>query len=596
MTSGQDFAARIREQARNAVTPHVAGLGDELRELQNTIGTYIQGLGTKLDLLHQLEVPMSETIVAEAVNEATEAAIRQRDAERMALAQFAHDLRARETQEELLNMLLDGASRFAPRVGLFIVREESFQGWACRGFSEVTTTRFSSIGMPREQSPLMQSALTSEGLVSSPDFSAESGEDLAFMAKEASGPWHAFPLIAINRPVAVLVVATADANRCDLESLCLVMNITGLCLENLALKILQELRTQSYMPARTPVVAHPPATAAIIEEPITVPPPPIAEEPPAAVPEEPQVDVAPEPPAAVAEVPQAEACATAALEQPPAAEPILAAQEPVQEPVPVEEVTTVPDTAVAVEPAPVLQALAEAQPEPVAAEVSVVSAEGVASSPIEEGSAVPVQETAETPSIALPPPAQAEPDIAVIEEPAPIPVAVPEAEEVVPTIAAPPPAEPPAPPQMAESLEMATAASSATPAAQGWQDSTPVPPPKFQPVAVPPLRPAVLPAASDAQQLSEEEKLHSDAKRFARLLVSEIKLYNEQRVLEGREHRDVYVRLKRDIDRSREMYQKRVAPSVVRKVDYFHDEIVRILGDNDPSTLGSDYPGPLVES
>ena len=100
----------------------------------------------------------------------------------------------------------------------------------------------------------------------------------------------------------------------------------------------------------------------------------------------------------------------------------------------------------------------------------------------------------------------------------------------------------------------------------------------------------------ESQRFAEEERLHSDAKRFARLLVSEIKLYNEQRVLEGRENRDIYVRLKRDIDRSREMYQKRVAPTVSRKIDYFHDELIRILGDNDPSHLGSDYPGPLVES
>jgi hypothetical protein len=107
-------------------------------------------------------------------------------------------------------------------------------------------------------------------------------------------------------------------------------------------------------------------------------------------------------------------------------------------------------------------------------------------------------------------------------------------------------------------------------------------------VAAPP-QPETLP-------VPEEEKLHSDAKRFARLLVSEIKLYNEHHVVEGRVNQDLYLRLKRDIDRSREMYEKRVSPNVSRKIDYFHDEIIRILGDNDPTTLGSDYPGPRVES
>jgi hypothetical protein len=98
------------------------------------------------------------------------------------------------------------------------------------------------------------------------------------------------------------------------------------------------------------------------------------------------------------------------------------------------------------------------------------------------------------------------------------------------------------------------------------------------------------------QQVPGDEKLHAEAKRFARLLVSEIKLYNEHHVAEGRQNRDLYLRLKKDIDRSREMYEKRISPSVARKIDYFHDEIIRILGDNDPSTLGSDYPGPRAEN
>jgi hypothetical protein len=109
-----------------------------------------------------------------------------------------------------------------------------------------------------------------------------------------------------------------------------------------------------------------------------------------------------------------------------------------------------------------------------------------------------------------------------------------------------------------------------------------------------PPHPEVLKAPRQ-EPVPGEEKLHAEAKRFARLLVSEIKLYNEHHVVEGRQNRDLYLRLKKDIDRSRDMYEKRVSPNVARKIDYFHDEILRILGDNDPSTLGSDYPGPRIE-
>jgi len=113
-----------------------------------------------------------------------------------------------------------------------------------------------------------------------------------------------------------------------------------------------------------------------------------------------------------------------------------------------------------------------------------------------------------------------------------------------------------------------------------------------QEASAPPPEAGHAPAAEEPQPSLEEEKHHADARRFARLLVSEIKLYNEQKVIDGRERRDIYDRLKRDIDRSREMYEKRISPWISSKYDYFHDEVVRILADGDPERLGSDYPGP----
>jgi hypothetical protein len=100
--------------------------------------------------------------------------------------------------------------------------------------------------------------------------------------------------------------------------------------------------------------------------------------------------------------------------------------------------------------------------------------------------------------------------------------------------------------------------------------------------------------ASRGGTLDEEEKLHNDARRFARLLVSEIKLYNEQKVTEGRRNNDLYDRLKEDIDRSRQMYEKRVTPGVAAKFDYFYDELVNTLAEGDKAKLGSDHPGPTV--
>jgi hypothetical protein len=92
----------------------------------------------------------------------------------------------------------------------------------------------------------------------------------------------------------------------------------------------------------------------------------------------------------------------------------------------------------------------------------------------------------------------------------------------------------------------------------------------------------------------EERRLHNDARRFARLLVSEIKLYNEKKVQEGRQANDLYDRLREAIDRSREMYDKRVQPPVASKFDYFHYELVNALADGNAERLGSSYPGSTV--
>jgi len=95
------------------------------------------------------------------------------------------------------------------------------------------------------------------------------------------------------------------------------------------------------------------------------------------------------------------------------------------------------------------------------------------------------------------------------------------------------------------------------------------------------------PPPPPAAHLSPEEtKAHEDAKRFARLVVSEIKLYNEAKVNEGRRNKDIYERLKEDIERGRQMYADRVAPHVRDSTNYFYDELVRILAGGDQGALG----------
>ncbi len=117
------------------------------------------------------------------------------------------------------------------------------------------------------------------------------------------------------------------------------------------------------------------------------------------------------------------------------------------------------------------------------------------------------------------------------------------------------------------------------------------PPPVEEPEAPPPVRPiappVVAPPVSPAVATSPEDHArHEEARRFARLLVSEIKLYNEEEVDRGRAEKDLAKRLKEDIERSREMFEKRIPAEIRGGHDYFQEELVRILADGKPDLLG----------
>jgi hypothetical protein len=93
--------------------------------------------------------------------------------------------------------------------------------------------------------------------------------------------------------------------------------------------------------------------------------------------------------------------------------------------------------------------------------------------------------------------------------------------------------------------------------------------------------------ATGGQPLGAGDTSHSAddeaAKRYARLLVSEIRLYHEAAILEGRRARDLGSRLAGEIARARSLYNQRVGDSG-HLTAYFRDELVRTLADGD-STL-----------
>lgn len=95
--------------------------------------------------------------------------------------------------------------------------------------------------------------------------------------------------------------------------------------------------------------------------------------------------------------------------------------------------------------------------------------------------------------------------------------------------------------------------------------------------------------ASRDGAVAEEQEIHKKARRFAKLLVDEIKLYNPAKVKEGKQNKDLYKRLREDIDKSRATYEKRYGSTAAGQAKYFEEEVIRILADNDSSLMGAGF-------
>ena len=100
-------------------------------------------------------------------------------------------------------------------------------------------------------------------------------------------------------------------------------------------------------------------------------------------------------------------------------------------------------------------------------------------------------------------------------------------------------------------------------------------------------RAALVKARNRADEIGDDSTADENAaaRRYARLLVSEIKLYHEPEVLAGRRERDLATRLGGEIARARVLYEQRVPAQIREQTDYFRDELVRTLANGDSTLL-----------
>lgn len=102
---------------------------------------------------------------------------------------------------------------------------------------------------------------------------------------------------------------------------------------------------------------------------------------------------------------------------------------------------------------------------------------------------------------------------------------------------------------------------------------------------------SVLPAWADLNDGQRE--LHIRAQRFSRVTVAQMQLSRPEACRAGREEANLYVFLKKEIDKARETYRTQFM-TIPFMVDYLHLELVRTAAEGDELKLGADYPGQLL--
>jgi hypothetical protein len=463
------------------------------------------------------------------------------------------------TQADILTALLRESSRHASRAALLLARGGELRGWGSEGFGGAS-------GAVRELALNPQEGPWSQ-LLQSESALRLSAAECAELCNRLEAPLPEggvlIPLVLRDRVAAGLYADRLGDAELDVEALQILAHTAALGIETLPFRERAQTPTLSLdgggAAAATPAAAPRPAESA------TEPPAPEAHHEPD---QEPEVEVEPEPAAEAETV--AGAPWTAEDEQ--SAVSLDAGED------------TAPGVASwqAPEPAPASHYTEELSLDSIAAATSAANAE--ASAAAEPASPLATQRAAapmteEVPRYPrsvepeAPQPKDASPDATVLLQRSALPISEP-----APPVAPPPAPAPlrPVPAPEPAPFERPAPAASAAPSA-GTPEVRP-------PSGVD--GPGWAFATTRVPVSPNEEALHEEARRLARLLVSEIKLYNEDQVEEGRRNRDIYERLKEDIDRSRQMYDERVDPKILRSTDYFYQELVRILASGDSRALG----------
>ena len=528
------------EQERKAAQARLVETEERLKSSREVLGRTLRSLeegSGQADLAKKAERGESQRVELDAIQRAIES------------------ISLQSSQQEALLQLIDQVTRYAPRSIFFVVRAGHVIGWRVRGFENgLTDSTVTSLRGGIETESILGEALRTQRVFA---LSHPTADQIELILGSYASPLPtqavAIPLVVREKAVAVLYVdapTPQEEERIDQGAIELLLRVTSLVIELLSIrKQLVPAAPKSSLPAPPERL---PAEPSRIEE---IPARPAAMAAPPPTPD--SVEMAP------AAITEAEASPVATALSPAVPEKR-------------EDLSSVPS-----EGTPAWMAEAPSTIEP-------SDRNDEAERDIE---AKPDEETAE---------AAAEKELAARGETSPSPFSMsPEMGRItreipageIPFLSDEPAEEEKSEEEVRVHFPFARTEEPSRDETGSWNRGRS---PSLEPAPAV-NRPSAEPlVASSLAQDETVQRAHNDARRFARLLVSEIKLYNTSKVQEGRRNLDLYERLAEEIDRSRQVYDKRVSPEVAMEVDYYHEELVQTLAEGDPAKLGVSYPGPAL--
>ncbi len=526
-TGGSLEAVETRAAEALAALEGAEARATEASDAQSAAEARINELSESLEAAERRITELSEALTA-AENAAAEAAEAAATAPRVdllgqVLAALGEVDQGR-SQAEVLQGLLSGAGDFASRTAVFLTGPDGLKGWGHRGFG-AGETEFDQITINYDEGTAQSRLAGGRGVVELTE------EDCFTICTQVDGSRPQggvlIPMVLANRLAAALYADQLDDNPIDVQALQLLTYLAGQALETLPLR-----------EGGSAVTLHLESEAASdsslelwdFSPPVAVQEPEMAE--------------------TLEEMAEAEAVDFESVQE---EGPEIEEPESLPEVVDYQEAE---DSGFAVEVAeePVVETVADVIDVESAVETHYVEEAAPFEETPTELEEAPVDETVEEITATDQYPVEVieeeqEAEEAAVEEPI-----VEEAPTDMPTEVAPPPVA-------ADGAQVAPPEDLDGP---GW--------------------------AFQTRNLGTEESegaAHEEARRLARLLVTEIKLYNEEQVEEGRRNRNIYQSLREDIDRSRQIYEERVDETVRTDTDYFQEELVRILAAGESEVLGA---------